>query len=633
MKYLSAIFILIFVEITSQLAYCQVDRGGVPKSFLQQSFQKSKLQVLEIAPPDLLSIHKEDLEDARLEKSYRVGVEVPVSLSPANSGQWIALPTGGRLWRIALSCKGAQAIGINYNELHLPEKSDFFVYTSDHQHIIGALTSKEVPYKQAFATRPLPGDELILEYYEPANSKEVPVIAISGISYIYRGFAKPESAKSASNTTGSCEVNVNCIEGLNWKEQKQAVVKIYTKVGGRYFYCTGTIMNNTSQDFKGLLLTASHCSKDFSGLYATEADLNQWVFYFNYESPGRNTTSSPEYTMVGAEKLAMSNVASDIGSDFLLLKFKTDIPPKYNPYYCGWDAGNSNSSSGVCIHHPNGEIKKISTYSSYLGSGTWGSTPNTHWTVRWVHTANGHGVTEGGSSGSPLFDDDKLVIGTLTGGESACSNVEGEDMFGKVSYSWTSNGSSVNMQLKPWLDPGNTGISIMPGTFNEKYTVADLSANIKVIPVGAIINFTDISSGKPTKWHWYFQGARPAESTEQNPTGIRFEKYGEMNVKLVVSNDYNSDSIVKEGYIDVRAVISPNPSTGLVSILTDMNNEEDVIIDVFDALGKIAQHFRFSGSTSPSYSIKLPDHGNVFIVRIIQGDQVQTHKVVMVHKR
>jgi hypothetical protein len=77
-------------------------------------------------------------------------------------------------------------------------------------------------------------------------------------------------------------------------------------------------------------------------------------------------------------------------------------------------------------------------------------------------------VTEGGSSGSPLFNNDGRIIGTLTGGYSACdsSGVVGPnkpDYFGKFSYHWESNGTADTCQLKPWLDPDNTGITFMDG--------------------------------------------------------------------------------------------------------------------------------------------------------------------------
>ena len=104
-----------------------------------------------------------------------------------------------------------------------------------------------------------------------------------------------------------------------------------------------------------------------------------------------------------------------------------------------------------------------------------------------------------------------------------------------------------------------------------------------------------------------------------------------MNVKLVVSNAYNTDSIVKEKFIDVKAVVSPNPSKGSVNILTDLSNDNPITIEVYDALGKMAQRFEYPEPLSATYTINLPYSGNIFVVKIIQGEQVQTHKVVVVH--
>ena len=631
MKYLLVLFVVLSLGSATLSAYGQVERGGVPRSFQPNLSQKSYSLPVEVTAPDMPAIQREDYDDAMHEKSYRVGVEVPVSISTANSGQWDYLPGGGRIWRVTIICNGAQAIGLNFDELHLPERADVFVYTPDRKFVIGALTSTEIPAKQKFATRPLSGDTIILEYFEPDRVKEQAVIDISGLAYIYRGFEAQDFEKTKSVSSGSCEVNVNCSEGNNWQKQKQGVVKILAKVGSRYFSCTGSLLNNTAQDFKGLLLTASHCSKDSNGGIASAADYTQWTFYFNYEYPGCGPGGTTQLTIVGAGKLATSDKPTDIGSDFLLLRAINKIPAQYHPFYCGWDAGNGNSSSGVSIHHPDGDVAKISTYTSSLGSGSWESTPNTHWLVGWAPTTHGYGVTEGGSSGAPLFDDEGLVIGTLTGGESSCVNKTGVDKFGKFSYSWMSNGATADMQLRPWLDSLNTGITKMPGSFNENLAVADFTANTFIIPVGGSVDFQDFSAGKPKKWHWYFQGGKPGESTVQNPSGILFERFGTMNVKLVVSNSYNTDSIVKEEFIDVRAVVSPNPCNGVINILTDIHNESSVIIEVYDFLGKMAQRFDYSGSVSEVHSIILPKSGNLFILKVIQGNQVQIHKVIVVH--
>ena len=631
MRIINPFLFALFLIISAFSAYSQVDRGGVPRSFQPQFLLKSQPQVVDIESPDLRAIEAEDDEAARFEKSYRVGIEVPVNISLTDAGQWDNLIDGGRICRLTLNCSRAQGLGINFGKVQLPAGSDIFVYTPDKQNVLGAYSPAEIQHSRTFTTRPVYGDKIVIEYYEPSTAYESAELLISGLTYMYRGFEKIVSTELKSASSGSCEVNVNCEEGQDWQNQKQGTVKILTKVGTKFFYCSGTLMNNTSQDFSGLLLSASHCSNDFFGGSATADDFSRWVFYFNYESPDCVSSAAQEQTVLGAEMLATSDSPSSIGSDFLLLHLLEDIPPKYNPFYCGWDAGNGNSSTGVCIHHPDGDIKKISTYISPLTSGTWGSEPNTHWVVRWAATVNGHGVTEGGSSGSPLFDDEGLVIGTLTGGESSCQNPTGPDMYGKISYSWTSNGPLAEQQLKPWLDPESTGIIKQPGSFNAKLAVADFSSSSSIIPVGGTINFQDLSSGKPNKWKWYFQGGNPSESTEQNPSGIRFERFGAMNVKLVVSNEFNTDSIVKEEYIDVRAVVSPNPCNGVVNILTDINNESDVIIEVYDASGIIAQRFEYSGSLSSNYTIKLPDYGNVFLIKVIHGDQLQTHKVIVIN--
>ena len=117
----------------------------------------------------------------------------------------------------------------------------------------------------------------------------------------------------------------------------------------------------------------------------------------------------------------------------------------------------------------------------------------THWSVVWVATTNGHGVTEGGSSGSPIFNSTGLIIGTLTGGLSACSAGEAGtgtgpdeyDIYGKFFKHWDANGSTSDKQLKPWLDPAGSNPTTLSG---RSYCVAGLDdisyirENINVFP-------------------------------------------------------------------------------------------------------------------------------------------------------
>jgi len=228
------------------------------------------------------------------------------------------------------------------------------------------------------------------------------------------------------------------------------------KIGSSYYWCSGSLINNTNNDGTPYFLSAAHCGEG-----ASTSDMNQWVFYFNYEASGcSNPPSSPSYnTIVGATFRANDPTSGNSGSDFLLVELNNNVPLYYNPVYNGWNRSNSSSPSGVSIHHPAGDIKKISTYSSPTQSSTaWNGLPS-HWRLTWAYTTNGRSIMEGGSSGSPLFDNNGRIIGDLTGGYTYNScNTPSPAFYGKVYYSWDQNGTASNRRLKPWLDPGSTGV-------------------------------------------------------------------------------------------------------------------------------------------------------------------------------
>ena len=152
-------------------------------------------------------------------------------------------------------------------------------------------------------------------------------------------------------------------------------------------------------------------------------NLSGYTWYWNYQKtscqPNANASnpSKGNQTMINGVVKATSgsgtlnNPPSSnqvAGSDFTLIELNTAIPSTYNAYFAGWDRSSSSASSGVGIHHPNGSAKKISTFNSNLASSSYnGGAFNAHWEVYWDATTNGHGVTEGGSSGSPIFNQDK----------------------------------------------------------------------------------------------------------------------------------------------------------------------------------------------------------------------------------
>ena len=134
--------------------------------------------------------------------------------------------------------------------------------------------------------------------------------------------------------------------------------------------------------------------------------------------------------MTGCSSVSNSSSNGNVynTSDFHLLELNSSPPFDYGVYAAGWDRSTSASSNGVGIHHPAGDIKKISKYNQSTSSGL-------DWRVRWVETENNrHGVTEGGSSGSPLLNSNKRIVGDLSTGSSSCTFKNGYDFYGKFSY-------------------------------------------------------------------------------------------------------------------------------------------------------------------------------------------------------
>ena len=404
----------------------------------------------------------------------RFAHSIPTDISLTTSGTWTSLPGGDRIWRVQLHSPGALALIPCYDQFYIPAGASLHVYSPDHEEVIGAFTSANNPVDGKYNTGLIHGDACIIEYYEPASVYGQGRIHINELGHAYRMVPGRKQARAGTGfgSSESCEVNVHCAEGANWQDQKNAIVRILVKTGANYGWCSGSLVNNTNLDCTPYVLSADHCYQDdVTGALPSSGDLGQWTFYFQFESP---TCTNPDSVgrlennfMVGCTFVAASlDTGGNSGSDFALIKMNASPPAAYNPYFAGWSNINTPSDSGVGIHHPNADIKKISTYTTPLQSVSWGGVaPDTHWQILWAATTDGHGVTEPGSSGSPIFDMEHHIIGTLTGGGSDCTTPNNNDDYGKFSYHWASNGNTSNKQLQPWLDPANTGAHTLGGTY------------------------------------------------------------------------------------------------------------------------------------------------------------------------
>ena len=470
MKIFTLLFCCMFVCLLS--SHAQLSQGGTPRSFTLAGLH-SVVPVVNVEKPDLAEVLAQDKANEIRNLAYRVGIVQKVSINPYNSGVWDFLPDGSAIWRVKIASDDALAQCLYFSDYQLLSGMELHIYSADKSFVLGAFTEVNNHQSRLMATQNIPGKELIIELFMPDRNADFG-FEIYGIGYFYRGIFNNKTKSS-----GTCEVNVACPEGDNWTSERQSVAKVQGLVNGNIFSCTGSLMNNTAQDCTPYFLMADHCSSDGS-IEATAAELNQWVFEFNYQAATCDGTTATSQSLTGCSYKASDTFAETMtGPDFFLCQLNNDVPASYNPYFNGWTyiepvIGNS----GVSIHHPLEDIKKISTYSNLYGV----TTDNIE--ITWSTTVNGHGVMEPGSSGAPLYDNNKRVIGTFSFGYSSCADSLAEDFFGKFSGQWLYN-ADTDKQLKCWLD--SAGIST--GTLDGRGVCATgldnvqyIRANIHVYP-------------------------------------------------------------------------------------------------------------------------------------------------------
>jgi hypothetical protein len=451
---------LILIIIIAVPVYSQISHGGKPKSFTLEGL-KANIDYRIMPEIDVEALLIEDAEDElKGNIPWRFGKDLEVDLNLNNSGSWETLDNGDRIWRLEITSYGAFSINLIYDQFYLPEGATFFVYNEQKTHLIGSFTHLNNKPGGTFASVPVRGETCILEYYEPNSVHGEGQVSVSHVIHAYKNVFN--IAEKGFGSSGACNVNVNCPEGDDWRDQQRGVAMILN--GNNNRICSGSMINNTLEDGRPYFLTANHCG---SGVADT------WIIMFNYESPACENVDGPtdqsiQYTTVRATSYV---------SDLLLLELSEVPPIEYNVFYNGWDKRDIENIGSTAIHHPRGDIKKISfdydTTASDKYLGTQGI-DGAHWKI----TLWDLGTTEGGSSGSPLFNSQKQIIGQLHGGWASCTVLE-PDWYGKFSYSWDYF-DEPEKQLKHWLDPIDSGVEFLDG-YDAGAVQFDYNASLSAI--------------------------------------------------------------------------------------------------------------------------------------------------------
>ena len=430
----------------------------VPGSPFSEKRETRRVPEIILPLVDVAALIAEDQRDDGKGIPFRFGFPHEVNHNLNQSGAWYDLKGGDRLWLISFTSEGAYSLNFLFDDFYLPEGARLFIYNEDRSSVLGAFTSINNNPDASFGTVPVEGQTLTLEYYEPANARGQGRIQINRVVHAYKDFYK--EARDFGDS-GGCNNNINCPEGAPWLVDKRAVAMIML---GGFRLCTGAMVNNTANDGTPYFLTANHC---------LDAQVPNWTFVFNYESPTCVNANGSLAQAVNGATLRANYTPSDFG----LLELNSPPPAGYNVFLAGWDKRDIPGDSSVGIHHPAGDVMKISfDYGTTVSSAGLTPQPDTHWEV----TNWDDGTTEGGSSGSPLFSKGHRIVGQLHGGGAACGN-QLDDNYGKFSYSWAT-GATVASRLREWLDPLNTNQDTLDGIFLGFPDSLDAAATLVLSP-------------------------------------------------------------------------------------------------------------------------------------------------------
>ncbi len=481
MKATSSSFVLLctfFLSLIPTHIDAQTTDVGNPKSWYSKTpLQNITAQVLPVINVDLLK-SEDAITDAERSGPWRFGYPHEVNIDLLQNGIWDNAYGGGRTCRMEFASKDALTMNLYFSKFNLPEGAHLHVFNSDRSILDGAYTSANNQPDKELATIPVSGNRIVVEYFEPAGKLETAEVVIRSVIQGYRPvrsfFDAVYNEAKALNSSGHCNYDTKCSQLPGnpfgapgaWDEQ---IASVAIMMNNGSSFCSGALVNNTANNGTPYFLSANHCGTNYGGGLS---------FLFKWESPtavcatSASNTNGPTSNFINGGTLR----ANRSGSDFALWQMNSTPPASYNIYYAGWDRSGAQPTQATGIHHPSGDVKKIcreenSPYQSTAGGAqVW-------WINQWEY-----GITEPGSSGSPLFDQNKRIIGQLYGGLAACSGTvdNGQyDYYGRFNVSWNT-GTTAATRLRDWLDPLGTNPQFIDG-YNPNAPTAQYDAGINSI--------------------------------------------------------------------------------------------------------------------------------------------------------
>lgn len=388
--------------------------------------------------------------------------EIPRNTLPTGSEQ--TGPGGRRVWRIALHSPEAAGIRVHFAGFFLPPSASVWIYPAAsgeraNARIAGPYTSTGLQPDGQFWSALIRSDTVLIEYDGPAGAEIAdPPFRIDAIAH----FWKLPAAVTVTNGAASCELDVSCYSSYASAATASVTYDFIGSDGGVYD-CSGAMINDKNSDFTPYLLTAHHCI----GSSADAASVEAYFFYQTSTCNGPPPDINTVPVVMGASYLAGADIEH---GDYALLRLDHDAPGGVT--FLGWNANDpSFGSSLASIQHPEGSWTRIAfgiriADANFFVDNDEGPA-SLYYQIEWRQ-----GITEPGSSGSPLLNSSNQIVGTLTAGPapplstSICFVNPFVSAYGRLSAAYPALAPFLNNEPLPsiFVNPSSLSFNVVNGS-------------------------------------------------------------------------------------------------------------------------------------------------------------------------
>ena len=517
---------------------------------------------VELTPPDAADIATVRAQNRSAARAKRVAIGLTrgldaVARTTTSQLAWVAVD-GGAAARASVTSSGAAAMRMSIALAGVPANVQMvFFGSADPSRLEGPVRVGDIRDRtQPWWSPVTEGDTQTVEFFAPAGTPtpDAASLAITAAGHLFAApstkFAKYDPTVDIG-TSGSCNVDVACsplVTNLAFDDAVGAVALMVMTEGTSIFECTGTLLNDSDPSTQvPWFFSANHCFDNESPPYKTASQMQTvantlttfWYFQANACKSGTPVSSYSQVS--GGAQYLYSNPQQDA------LFLKLNNAPPGGSYYLGWDASTMVPGTGITVlHHPQGDLKKVSTGSLLRLSTPAGGVAGG--TIPFYEAAYSSGTTEPGSSGSALLSyngTQYLVRGGLWGGDAACSAITASDWYSRFDLIYPSisqylgtNGSAVDYTDLWWGGDAQSGwgLNLMQhasrNVFGVWYTY-DATRHM----MWYVIPSVTWSSANAFTGDIYRASGPPANGASFNPNAVVRTKVGQATVTFSDPNN------------------------------------------------------------------------------------------------